>query len=111
MPIVARGAIDSRVNSEPREDDLLSVGRLLQRSKSLKKISGVYFLFHGSTLMYIGKSLHVHERIAKHMRDRVFGFDAYTIVAAPKSQIGDLEARYIRALSPTFNKMMNDGPG
>lgn len=68
-----------------------------------KAICGVYFLFVGDKLVYVGQSLDIHGRIADHRRRRR-DFDAYSFVEfTDKEKLGDLERVYIHKFRPEGN--------
>jgi len=67
-------------------------------------ISGVYFLFSGEELMYIGQSKNVHARVASHIGRADFSFDRYSYIHTPPSALDEWESFYIHALQPPKNK-------
>jgi len=68
------------------------------------KIPGVYFLFYGQEIVYVGQSTHVPERVATHVCERKMKFDRVTYLALPTSELFSEEARYISMFRPKYNK-------
>lgn len=66
---------------------------------------GVYFLFNGDTLAYVGKSVSIASRIAQH---RISGrpFTHYGWVCIPGDLTGPMEVAYIHALTPHGNALV-----
>ncbi len=78
--------------------------RALPREQS---VCGVYFLFGGESVVYVGQSVDVHRRVADHSERRAacYGhFDGYAIVRCDREQLDVLEAYYIKTLKPPLNK-------
>lgn len=87
---------------------------------SLPKIGmepGVYFLWQGADLQYVGQSVAVLHRIASHcgdgapLREGAFGvhkrstwFDSFSYVAAPAEDLRSLERHYLDTLIPPRNR-------
>lgn len=67
--------------------------------------SGVYMLFKGNALIYIGQSINVDVRISQHRSDGK-DFDGMQYVPCSKERLRALEARYIRAYNPALNFQM-----
>ncbi len=101
QPVVLRGATP-RMGKTDR-DGLLEEGEIVRRAKHIQKISGVYFLVCGGRVNYVGKSTHIHERIAKHLRDRDIHFDAFYYVRLSGAKMTASELAYIKALRPWHN--------
>lgn len=64
--------------------------------------SGIYFLIRDGNIVYVGQSVNVLWRIAKH-RYEGRKFDSYAVVGCSPEQLDDLERVYIRALVPEDN--------
>lgn len=62
---------------------------------------GVYFLIKGSEVVYVGQSTNVMGRLTGHLRGK--DFDRFAFLNCPKSQLLDIESRYIAALKPKHN--------
>lgn len=65
-------------------------------------VSGVYFLFGGPTLVYVGKSGYVKQRIHQH-RSVWRPFTHWGVVPMPHPLLDAIEAAYICALRPEQN--------
>jgi predicted GIY-YIG superfamily endonuclease len=74
--------------------------------------SGVYVLWRGAGVAYVGCSRHVHLRVGEHTRDRNpayatrrgIDFDRWTFVPCKESEMFELERSYIDLLKPLHNK-------
>jgi hypothetical protein len=66
-------------------------------------MSGIYFLFQGDTLVYIGQSKNVEKRISTHNID----YDSYRVIPCA---IPDL-LRYEKRLINYFKPELNGNPG
>lgn len=64
--------------------------------------SGVYALFDGNELVYIGQAEHVLERIAQHLRSKTFTHAAY--ISCPVSELDALERALLDVYAPPLNK-------
>lgn len=107
--------LDEAAKSRKREQDLRAklrterdLRRLAPRETLLAQSQpihgrGIYFLWLGSELVYIGQSETVYGRLANHLGCKEFDRYTFLPVAAGES-LTRLEALYIRALNPTLNK-------
>ena len=78
------------------------VNDVILASVPISENIGIYFLLRGQEVVYVGQSIDVLTRIARHKREGKW-FDHYTIMAAPEDQLDRLEAMYIRAFVPCDN--------
>jgi hypothetical protein len=92
-----------RGESEHPQQDLLSYEELSNRSIGSASRPGVYFLFQDDDLVYIGKSADIDHRLGQHRNRRAFDFNRVTVFLCDPSEMGRLEARYIRKFRPVFN--------
>lgn len=71
---------------------------------------GVYFLYDGDELVYIGESDNVFRRIGQHIAEKQKTFDRFEVY--PTKERRRLEGFLIRAFSPKYNISagMNDFP-
>jgi hypothetical protein len=85
---------------------LLSVGSLRRRRAVDQTITcaGVYFLWEGDRLVYIGSGESVWMRVRSHMLKGVHGFNYATYLAIDFPWYLSVEAAYIVAYTPTGNK-------
>jgi hypothetical protein len=63
------------------------------------RFSGVYFLYKGDQLYYIGQSRNVGKRLAK----RVGTFDSAKAIRVPEEDLKEVELYWIKALRPKWN--------
>ena len=85
----------------------LEIDDLMQSSKKLEgNCSGLYFLFDGDDLVYIGKGWNCLLRVAEHTRkdsDKVFTSWEY-IHIQDKREYSMLERELIQKHAPKYNK-------
>lgn len=85
----------------------LEINALRQSSKKLEgNCSGLYFLFNGEELVYIGKGWNCLLRVAEHTRkdsDKIFTSWEYIHIQA-KAEYSALEIELIRKYAPKYNK-------
>lgn len=62
---------------------------------------GVYALFKGEELVYVGKAGNVAARIPQHLDSK--DFDAASFISAPANKITEIENFLIRTLKPRLN--------
>lgn len=62
----------------------------------------IYFLMRNGEVTYVGQSIDVLSRIARHRREGR-QFDAYSYMECPREDLDRLERVYIRALVPEDN--------
>lgn len=65
------------------------------------RVSGVYFLFRGSELIYVGQSVNILARITQHAEK---AYDSVRFVRCPPHALNDVEGFFIRLLEPPMNK-------
>jgi hypothetical protein len=97
------------VDRIPEHCGLLSSEQIVSEAYPLGSYPGVYFLLHGTTIVYIGKSLDVEYRIGQHRAQKKISFDAVYTIECPADEISRLEARYIRTLKPPLNSAFPAG--
>lgn len=67
---------------------------------------GIYALFSGEELVYIGKDSHLPARILQHQRDKEKEFDswrAFPITGISDNELLNIEGALIRHYSPKYN--------
>jgi hypothetical protein len=64
---------------------------------------GIYFLIANDDIVYVGQSVNVHSRVAKHFALGLHVFDSYTYVLCSRRDLDALEAVYIQKFKPTLN--------
>lgn len=65
--------------------------------------TGIYFLFAGPVVVYVGQGLDVHARVGQHLRDGQKEFDAYAFLPCPAARLNEAEAHFIHVLQPRYN--------
>lgn len=83
--------------------NLMSRLRTSRVSLSLK--SGVYMLFKGNSLVYIGQSKNVLARVGQHVTEGVKEFDGASFVPCQPELMDALESTLIHLLRPPLNGM------
>lgn len=68
-------------------------------------MSGVYFLFDGDALVYVGQSCYIASRISQH-RHAWRPFTTWGAVPVPGDLLTHVETAYIRTLRPPQNTMI-----
>lgn len=63
--------------------------------------TGVYLLWAGDEVVYVGRTATFHTRLASHVLCKEF--DSYSFLAVPQGQVGAVEAGLIRHLRPKLN--------
>ena len=66
--------------------------------------SGVYFLWRGADLIYIGSSENVHVRVTAHLNGNETAFTSANFLAVQSPWHLALEALYIREYRPRLNR-------
>lgn len=66
-------------------------------------IAGVYFLWHGDLIVYVGQSHHITKRIFEHIKDRTKRFDGMSYIEIRKGRLR-LERYFIEKLLPKYNR-------
>jgi len=79
---------------------------LARRQPAFPKITGLYFLIKGTTIVYVGQSTDIYARIAQHNRDTLKEFDSFSILECPTEYVTPLEAHYIYKLHPPLNSSL-----
>lgn len=72
----------------------------------LEKFSrcGVYFLYRGSFVVYVGQALDMRRRIGSHIYEAVKCFDSASCMVLPPSRLLSVEAHFIELFLPEFNR-------
>lgn len=82
---------------------LPEVSSLFKESfESTGDFSGLYFLFHDETVVYVGQSLNVFCRVSRHMENKVF--NRFAVLRCKPEELLELESIYISVLKPMYNK-------
>lgn len=83
----------------------LDLGLLRALPTSISTNSGIYFLWFGPELQYIGKSRSLGKRLRDHRRERRIPHDLCTILELPRNDevLRDHERAYIARYPTPFN--------
>ena len=85
------------------DDDVLNF--LKAKNKLIdKKTIGVYFLTFRDTVVYVGQTTCVRNRISGHISGQEKVFDNFCFIECPKNMLESTELSYIIAHNPIFNK-------
>jgi hypothetical protein len=88
----------------------LAIDELRVMAKPLERKCGVYFLFDGDELVYIGQTTDFDTRIAMHSLRKTKAFDRVAFIPAEKIDVGQVEAGYIARYKPKYNVLIHAVP-
>jgi len=80
---------------------LLNLGTIKSTRQPVHRIMGIYFLFKGEALIYIGQSTNIMGRINTH---NVTGWDTFSYIEVPKCDLNRTEKEYILKYRPKENE-------
>lgn len=114
MPIYAAIVINDLLKRQQTTEQWLKRGHG-GRSSSWSRPQGVYCIFSGSEVVYVGSSGHVLSRVKTHLRKNAgspcavpdIDLTAAAFVQCESRDMETLERTLIRALRPRFNKTHN----
>lgn len=66
--------------------------------------SGVYFLWQGETVVYVGQSKRVRDRVLQHAAEGLKAFDAVSFMGCEPKELIRLERHFIECLLPKYNR-------
>ena len=69
---------------------------------NIKLVRGIYFLFDGSNLVYIGQSENIFKRVPIHLETKKF--DNWNYIEFVEDDLDILEAEFILKYQPKYNK-------
>lgn len=87
---------------------MIKIEELLKTSKKLEgNYSGIYFLFDGDELVYIGKGWNCLLRVAEHTRkDSDIVFNSWNYInIAEENEYNKIEKELIKQFIPKYNKI------
>lgn len=73
----------------------------------IKPTVGIYFLFKGDEIVYVGQSLNIFHRVEGHKAEGSKEFDSACFFECPVDKLDEYEIIAIRALAPKYNKAHN----
>lgn len=89
---------------------LLSKEQLLElRVHPPEKRAGIYVLFKGEEVVYVGQTVRGMRRVFDHIAGK--DFDTYSFVETPVGELDRAEAQYILAFDPIYNHELPEGGG
>ena len=93
---------------QPPLPDVLPIDsiRSLPRDIPSRQGGGIYFLWHGEDLHYIGQTKWFGRRIGDHEYQGRIPFDRVTFMVCAELHRETLEGAYIRAYRPPYNRKM-----
>ncbi len=88
---------------------LLSHEEIITKASALARehFTGVYFLIHHQTVVYVGQAVNIPSRVAHHRGTKAFDSMAY-IPCAPE-HLDVIESLYIHSLRPRLNGRLASG--
>lgn len=97
-------------NSEPA---LLDKDTLLKIAQPFPKCEGIYFLFDGEEIVYVGQSKDVCRRVGNHrLKKREHEpktFDKFAFIQCDAEKIDEIETFYIAKFNPKYNNHLPNG--
>lgn len=93
-----------------RHDEALEKLVSTRKPYKLGEITGVYFLFRGKQLMFVGYAVDVMVRIGQHWAKREIDFDSYNIVECDLEAIALVAAHFIAKYRPPLNQVLPAQP-
>lgn len=80
---------------------------LTETRKSVSELTcGIYFLFDGEDIVYVGQSTEVELRIQKHRKEGRKKFDSWNFIECPATWLDDMETDCIIHFDPKYNKSL-----
>jgi hypothetical protein len=67
-------------------------------------VSGIYFLWRGSQLIYVGQSRHIAQRVGQHIEEGRKPFDGMSFIRVEISHLNHVERLYIERFLPQYNR-------
>jgi hypothetical protein len=99
-----RKIIESPVMIELPPVDSLPFLLFAQRAE-LPEVSGVYIVFRGTQVLYVGQSLNIRQRWANHHRiSQLSDTDRVAYMVVPSDCLIEVENQYISLLQPSLNR-------
>jgi hypothetical protein len=96
VTMVPRVVLDASRMIPHRQTDVLAA------AIPMTLASGIYFLIRGGEVVYVGQSVDVLHRIARHRREGKV-FDSFSYMECDPHQMDRLESLYIKAFVPEEN--------
>ena len=78
---------------------------ILQNRKEAVQTSGIYLLFDGAVVVYVGKSADAETRVRTHFSSGKV-FDSYSIIPCAPEDTDEMEIKYILEYLPKYNGVL-----
>lgn len=72
----------------------------------IHRIRGIYLLWKNGTVVYVGQSTNIFNRVGDHVADPRMDFDSYSYVPVENGNLNELEADMIVKLNPSLNTIL-----
>lgn len=82
-------------------DGFVERSMIVDSSRSIPCVSGVYFLIKGGEIVYVGQSTNIFCRIGGHLQTK--DIDGFSYIECPVSDLDFLESVYIHKFMPRLN--------
>ncbi len=76
----------------------------LSEMEDISPKAGVYFLWHGNSVVYVGQAKIVSRRIVDHMVEAVKVFDGLSYILCSPKNLNQQERFFIEMLLPKYNR-------
>jgi molybdopterin converting factor small subunit len=86
---------------QPLNDPLLDEDEILLLAGIRRLKCGIYFLIKDESVVYVGQSINIAQRIANHKTTK--DFDTFTYIQCKPENLNTIEAMYIDRLKPKYN--------
>jgi hypothetical protein len=87
--------------SQTINDPLLNEDEILLLAGIRRKRVGVYFLIKNETVVYVGQSTNIFQRVGDHESKK--DFDTFTYIECAKEDLNIMETKYIVKFKPPLN--------
>jgi hypothetical protein len=93
--------VTGRQLQQALNDPLLDEDEILLLAGIRRLKCGVYFLIKDESVVYVGQSINITQRVAEHTKTK--DFDTFTYVQCKRENLNQIEALYIQRLKPKYN--------
>lgn len=70
----------------------------------LMRVTGIYFLWRGDRIVYVGQSVCIQERICQHIQRGTKDFDGISHIVVALGDLDRIEQSFIRRILPEYNR-------
>jgi len=82
---------------------VIGLDKIIENKCGYSQLCGIYFLIKDNSVVYVGQSKNMVERIHAHARDK--DFDSYYFLEVDSNELNNFEAMYITLYQPEYNKI------